>query len=202
MEHSNVSSDQYSLSNRQKMDVILRQITENYGMSVSDFLWEYFQCSDSEGDIVERSPLHAASLEHTLQGQGAHTFGQILGEILKDPLSRPSNPGAQRLLFSAKESYLAIRPASAAITSLSMQLLREHSQNHVRDPVDLSPSQFPYLLSRVTSTSPRYLYKHVYTDAAFISPSITASTVLLLAYEVYISEGSLKNSYPPQVRVS
>ncbi|KAK7694306.1 hypothetical protein QCA50_001488 [Cerrena zonata] len=139
---------QQSMTNRQKMDLILQEIIGTYDMSLADFLWEYFRCLDSDGDVVDRSPLHAASLESLLQGRETRTFGQIIGEVLNDHISRPQDSEEEKQMFSTTQSYLTIKPALPAITTMTMELLRTRSPKYVQDPADIMLARRPsYMLS-------------------------------------------------------
>lgn len=143
---------QTSMTKRQKMDMILHQIAEVYGMSFTDFLWEYFRCPDSDGDMIERSQIHVASLETLLQGHGSHTFGEIIGEVLKNPLAQPQDTDEQRQTFSSTQSYLTIEPAVPAITTLAVELIRTRSQKSIRGLVDGRP---PYTVPAVSVSKQR-----------------------------------------------
>ena len=133
----------HSLTNRQKMNMVLEQVTKIYAMSFADLLWEYFRTPDSNGDTVERSSLHLASLERFLQGHESRTFSHILREVINDRLSQPRDPQARAEMFSATHSYLSIGPALPAITSFSMQLQQGHRQAYARPPPRMTSSQHP-----------------------------------------------------------
>ncbi|KAK7688668.1 hypothetical protein QCA50_008206 [Cerrena zonata] len=117
------------MTNRQKLNAAMSYIIDTLDLSFTEFLWEYFRYTDEKGKPIPRMASHVASLDRLLRGRGTlHTFAHILGEVLKDPLSHAKRGSEDEdLMYSISTSYLDIRLAMPAITTLAVELVRSRA---------------------------------------------------------------------------